>query len=225
MTRLIRLAFRSTLTLAIGLLLASAQARAESIAAGGPCAVAPEREPCAGGACSGETSEVRNRFDPSDVGADDAGGQRSAAAPVAPGFSGPGSCADPSAGCGSPSTSPRLANSTPPSPSPSLSGISEPPAAPIVRTPPDPPIPAAPPSAPAGGLVKSPPTPAPTTGQIAVNAPPPAPIPVPATPAVLPPPPAAPPAPPAAAPPAPPPPPTVTEPPPTPVLPPGVPQP
>jgi hypothetical protein len=206
--RPIRFALRSTLALAIALLLSSWAARAESIAAGGPCAVAPEREPCAGGACSSESSKVRNRFDPSDVGADDAGDTRVAPAPAAPDFSGPGSCADPSAGCGNPHSNPRLASNTPPSPP--LSGISGPPAAPIVPNPSGPPIPAAPPGPPAAGVITSPPPPAPPAVPIAAN---------------LPPPPAAPRTPPATTPPAPPPPPTVTEPPPAPVLPPGVPQP
>lgn len=222
MSPVIRFAFRSIMALAIALLLSSSPARAESIAAGGPCAVAPEREPCSGGACSSEDSEVRNRFDPSEVGSEDAGDGRDASAPVPPDFSGPGSCADPSAGCGNPRISPRLASAIRPQPSPS--GISGPPAAPLVPNPSDPPIPAAPPSPPTGGVLAPLPTPAPPTVPIAAN-PPPAPTPLPAPPAVSTPPPPVPPAPPAAVPPAPPPPPTVTEPPPAPVLPPGIPQP
>jgi hypothetical protein len=223
-TRLIRFAFRNILAVAIALPLAPATALAESIAASGPCAVAPEREPCAGGACSSETSNVRNRFAPLDVGANDTGDDRDASAPVAPDFSGPGSCADPSAGCGSPSTIPSLARNTVPAPSPSAIGA--PPAAPIVPNPSETPIPAAPPGPPAAGAINSPPTSAPPVVPVAANLPPPpAPTPIAAPPAISLPPPAAPPAPPAATPPAPPPPPTVTEPPPAPILPPGVPQP
>ncbi|RIK94592.1 MAG: hypothetical protein DCC71_23500, partial [Proteobacteria bacterium] len=40
-----------------------------SLAASGPCAVVPQRDPCAGGACSRLGSALRKRFTPDDVAA------------------------------------------------------------------------------------------------------------------------------------------------------------
>ncbi len=221
MIPILRFVVRTPLALAIAVLLCSAAARAETVARGGACAATAQRELCASGACTDESGKARTRFSPEDVASNDADDRVTDGPPDAADFSGPGTCADPSVGCGNP-RSVRVVASSPTSQPTPASPTAVPPAAPITPAPPTAPIPSSPP----GGGIVSPPTP-PTPLPIPpapVVAPPPAPptppTPPPAPPAPPPPAPPAPPAPPPA-----PPPPIVVEPPPTPVLPPGVPQP
>ena len=63
MTHPARLFFPSAATLAVALLLSGPRAQAAGVAAPGPCAVAADRDPCAGGACT-KSSKARNRFTP-----------------------------------------------------------------------------------------------------------------------------------------------------------------
>lgn len=100
------------------------------IAPAGPCAEAPTRSPCAGGACVSD-APARSRFDPIDVAAagDGAGGPPP---PQAEPFRGPGSCADAGTPCGD---GPLIAaNEMPPIPSPGDGsggpGVVEPPVTP-----------------------------------------------------------------------------------------------
>ena len=151
-----RFAVRSALALAIVLLFSSALAQAGGGVPGGACATTAQRELCAAGACTDERGKVRSRFSPEDVGADDAGDDIDNAPPEAVDFSGPGTCADPSVGCGNPGTARALA-SNPQSQPPTSNPKSGPPAAPIT---PNAPAPPAPPSPPTGGHY-SPPTPPP----------------------------------------------------------------
>jgi hypothetical protein len=200
----LRLASRCVwrLVLVAALALAPGAAWAElSIAPGGPCAVAPDRDPCAGGACAKGSAKLRSRFSPADVASGPAEIAEITGSPAPPEFSGPGSCADPSAGCGNPGPRPVAAaggpgtdpNVPPPAPPPGTNpGTPPPPSPPNGGGPPNPPAP--PPPAPSTPEPPSPPAPPP-------------PLPEPEPPA------------------APPPPPGVQEPPPGPVLPPGVPSP
>jgi hypothetical protein len=217
-------------------LVAGLPAAAElDIASAGPCAVAP-RDACGDGACSSRSAKLRSRFSPAEVAS--APGADGGTSPAPPEFSGPGSCAEPGAGCGDPSTR-SLAAAIPQAPSPGQSGVGPippavaPPPSGGVPNPPSPPLPPSsgtpPPAPPApnpgdtAGGPPSAPSPAPPP-PVAPPPPPPPPAPtVPSSPATAPPPPpplasADPPAPP-------PPPPGVVEPPPAPVLPPGVPVP
>jgi len=152
-----QLAVRSSLALAIVLLLSSALAQAGGVAPGGTCAATARRDLCAAGACSDEIGKARTRFGPEDVGADDSGDDIEAAPPEAADFSGPGTCADPSVGCGNP-RAPRTVASNPQSQPPTPDPKSGPPAAPITPDPPAPPVPPAPPAPP---VVASPPPPPP----------------------------------------------------------------
>jgi len=121
-----------------------------AIAPGGPCAVAPQRDPCAEGACTSRGARLRGRFSPDAV--SDAGPtedvQHPAPAPLQ--FQGPGSCVDPSTGCGKPrvievvrfeAPSPVLASGPPPAPPPTvMPGAPTPPAPPAARPPSPPPV-------------------------------------------------------------------------------------
>lgn len=211
--------------LAIAVWLAAPAAFAEvPIAPGGPCAVAPQRDACAEGACTKMRSKARGRFSPGEVaeGGETNGGEQ---LPSPPPFDGPGSCADPSNPCGDPAvvTLNRIEQ-------PSPEGPDIPPVAP---PPNDPPAPPTPPASPPVASNPTPPTPPPPTTPPGGTPPPPAPPTPPSPPPVSapPPPPPAPPAPPVPTPPPPPDrgpppaPPVVVEPPPGPVLPPGVPTP
>jgi hypothetical protein len=215
----VRFAVRSTLAIAIAWLFLPGSTRAEGVAAGGACARTEQRELCAAGACTDESGKARSRFSPEDVGSGDASDDI-ADAPDAPDFAGPGTCADPSVGGGSPRTVNVVASAPPQSPPTPVSNAS-PPAAPSTHPAPAPPSPPAPTVTPAPPPVPTPAPPAPPVAAAPPPAPPAAPpAPTPTTPPLPPP------APPAVpAPPTPPPPPVVVEPPPAPVLPPGVPQP
>jgi hypothetical protein len=191
---------------AAGLLLfvSPVAAHAESgLAAAGPCAVAPERDPCAEGACAREGARVRGHFSPASIGSDDDASGEGAPPTIA--FQGPGSCVDPSNRCGDAAVVSLQA--APAAPTPPV-GVVIPPVAPTPDTPPSPPAPPTPDVA--GGPPTPPTPPAPAPGPVVTPpAPPPPPAAAPAAPT--------PPAPPA-------PPPGVVEVPPAPVLPPGVPQ-
>lgn len=100
------------------------------IAPAGPCAEAPTRSPCAGGACVSD-APARSRFDPIDVAAA-GGGAGGPPPPQAEPFRGPGSCADAGTPCGD---GPLIAASEmPPIPSPGDEsggpGVIEPPVTP-----------------------------------------------------------------------------------------------
>jgi len=186
-----------------------------SVAAGGPCAVAPQRDPCADGACNRYGAKARGSFSPDGVSAGGSGGDGDGDTPAPPAFTGPGSCADPSAGCGAF----RQVASAPTFRAPSDQPLT--PVAPPVAPPPPavtPPTPPVPPTTPGGTGVNPPPVAAPPIPSPPIASAPPAPAP-PSAPPIAPPPPA----PPVTR--APPPPPVVVEPPPGPVLPPGVPSP
>jgi hypothetical protein len=166
--------------LAIGTL--AAQARAEdrfAVAPAGPCAVAPDRDPCAGGACSSRAARIYDRFLPGDV----AGGADATSdpPPELPSFGGPGPCADPSAGCGTPGIvrPGQLASNdvggtvtlpgTPPPTAPPPNGNGGSPTPP----PPPPPAPPAVPTAPPAPPAPSPPAPpAPPTPPVVIEPPP-----------------------------------------------------
>lgn len=151
-----------------------------ALAPAGPCAVVPERDPCAGGACNRESVRVQDRFQPADVAA--AADLASEVPPELPSFSGPGSCADPSAGCGSPGfrgdqvanndTPPgggiHLPGTPPPTAPPPTSGGGGPPTPP----PPPTPTPPSPPVAPPPPLPVAPAPPAPPTPPVVVEPPP-----------------------------------------------------
>lgn len=165
--------------LAIGTL--ATQARAEerfAVAPAGPCAVAPDRDPCAGGACSSRGARIYDRFQPGDV----AGGAdaTSEAPPELPSFGGPGPCADPSAGCGTPGfvRPGQLASNdvggtvnlpgTPPPTAPPPGGGGGP-----TPPPPPPPAPPAVPTTPPVPPAPSPPAPpAPPTPPVVIEPPP-----------------------------------------------------
>jgi len=212
-----------------------------AIAPGGPCAIAAQRDPCAGGACNRDGAKARGRLTPFGVAANGSG--NAADAPAPPAFSGPGTCADPSVGCGSAGTTvasmrdtgappPGAGHTVPTAPPPSATPTPAPPPTPGTSQPPavtppppappvgsvtaTPPVPSAPGSTSGSGMPTPPAPPAPPSLPPIASAPPPTP---------------APPAPPVAPPPPTPPggrgptPPVVVEPPPGPVLPPGVPTP
>jgi len=87
--------------LAIAVSLAAPAARAEvTIAPAGPCAVAPQRDPCAEGSCAKSGAKARGRFSPDGVASDGRGISSDDLPPAPATFDGPGSCADPSTGCG-----------------------------------------------------------------------------------------------------------------------------
>jgi hypothetical protein len=158
-----RLFVRSAAILTVALLLSAPAAQAAEVAAAGPCAVAPDREPCAGGACAKSSARTRNRFSPEEVASNAAPGPRTAPLPNPNSFTGPGTCADPSAGCGPPRTERVVASVTTPRP-PSSGSFGGPPSAPTTPSAPAPPVPPAPPSS-------TPPSPPPT-----VVEPPPGPV-------------------------------------------------
>jgi hypothetical protein len=202
-----------------------ALAEVDAIAPAGPCAFSPQRDPCAEGACSKTGAKVRGRFSPASV-ASEGGGDASNQVPPPETFDGPGSCVDPSTGCGDPVVV-RVTRFEQPSPA-------EPDLPPFAPPPNEPPAPPLPPSPPPVASNPTPPTPPPPTVPGGNTQPPPPSPPTPPSPPPVsapPPPPPAPPAPPVPAPPPPPDrgpppaPPVVTEPPPGPVLPPGVPTP
>jgi hypothetical protein len=149
---------------------AGAEGTRVPVAPAGPCATAPERDPCAGGACKRQHVRIQERFHPGDV----AGAAETAsdAPPELPSFSGPGSCADPSAGCGTPGFRNQIASNDPlPGSAATLPGtpppVAPPPTSggggpPILPPPPPPAPPAAPPPAPPSPpvVVEPPPGPA-----------------------------------------------------------------
>lgn len=168
--------------LALGALASPAQAEDAgfSVAPAGPCAVAPGRDPCAGGACSRQGVRISDRFLPGDVAADAAVADD--APPDLPSFDGPGSCADPSAGCGTPGFSRpgQLASNDaggsvnppgtpPPSAPPPIAGGGGPLTPPSPPPPAPPAIPSAPPAPPAPA---TPPAPAPPIPPVVVEPPP-----------------------------------------------------
>lgn len=167
------LAFAATLVL--GAFGARAQAAERFVVAPpGPCAVVPDRDPCAGGACSSPGGRLSERFQPGDV----AGAAETASdtPPAPPSFAGPGPCADPSAGCGTPGyrSGPVASNAAPPG-----SGTSQPVAPPPTAPPPTsggggPPIPPPPPppAPPAPPAAPPPPPPPPTPAPPAPPSPP-----------------------------------------------------
>jgi hypothetical protein len=126
-----RLFCRSAATIAVAIFLSASVAQAVEVAASGPCAVAPDREPCAGGACAKSSAKARNRFSPDEVGAGPLAG-RNTPLPNPDAFSGPGTCADPSAGCGPPRTVTTAAVPR----APSSGGVAGPVAPPVPPTPP-----------------------------------------------------------------------------------------
>jgi hypothetical protein len=80
--------------------LAAPTARAAhwAVAAPGPCAEIPARDPCKEGACEGSNAPARGRFDPASVASGPA--RLPGPLPDASLFTGPGSCADSSNHCG-----------------------------------------------------------------------------------------------------------------------------
>jgi hypothetical protein len=225
---------RSAIALGVALLFAAPVVQAAGVAASGPCATAPDRDPCAGGACTKTSSKTRKRFSPEEVASETALEGREAPLPNADAFTGPGTCADPSAGCGEPRVETVTIASVPAPPrAPAPDVVPPPPAAPTTPDAPDPPIPpppvaSAPPSTPPPatpptppvGNPNTPPAPSPPTPPVVASPPPPPPAAPPAPPTAP-----LPPSPPPRTPPDPPAPPVVIEPPPGPVLPPGVPAP
>ena len=172
-----RLFLRSAATLVVALFLSAPSAQAGGVAAAGPCAVAPEREPCAGGACAKSSARARNRFDPEEVASEGKPDGPSAPLPNPNSFTGPGTCADPSAGCGPPRTERVVASVTAPRP-PSPESVPGPPAAPITPNPPAPPVPPPAPPVVAGPppVPPSPPPGTPPSPPPAVLEPPPGPV-------------------------------------------------
>ena len=102
------------------------------IAPAGPCAEAPTRSPCAGGACVSD-APARSRFDPIDVAAA-GGGVNGTPLPRAEAFQGPGSCADAGTPCGD--GAPRIAADDPPVEPPPIPSPGEEPGGPGVIEPP-----------------------------------------------------------------------------------------
>ncbi len=166
-----RFAVRSALAAAIALLVSSALAQAGEVAPGGTCAAAAQRDVCAGRACTDESGKARTRFSPDDVGSGDSEDDNGNAPPEAASFSGPGTCADPSVGCGNPRTPRTLASNAQAQPLPAQN--SGPPAAPITPGAPGPPVPPSPATPPAPPAPPAPPPPAPPVAPAPPAPPPP----------------------------------------------------
>jgi len=140
---------RAFTPLVISILLAAPAGAAElAIAPAGPCAIAPQRDPCAEGACTTRGAKVRGSFSPDSVA--DPGPTEALNGPTPPPmrFDGPGSCADPANGCGNPrvvdvvrfeAASPVVASGPPPAPPPTVIPNPPTPPPPPTRTPPSPP--------------------------------------------------------------------------------------
>ena len=158
------------MALLAGLLVAPGAGAETGIAPSGPCAAAADRDPCDGGSCSRHGAKVRGRFSPASVASDSTGD--SSDAPPPPSFEGPGSCVDPSTGCGDPTVvSLRRSDvgSEGPGPAPFVPAAPLPNETPAPPTPPAPVVAGGPPSPP------TPPTPNPSIDPPAPAAPPPAP--------------------------------------------------
>jgi hypothetical protein len=160
---------RAFLVLPLFACLAAPPASAEfAIAPGGPCAVAPQRDPCAEGACSNRNAKVRGRFSPDAVAAGEPSESVPHPTPAPLQFEGPGSCVDPSTGCGKPrvvdvvrfeAPSPVAASGPPSAPPPTvMPNPPTPPPAPIASNP-TPPAPPAPPVVPPVTSLPLPPAP------------------------------------------------------------------
>jgi hypothetical protein len=165
---------RAFALLALSFSLAAPVGAAElAIAPAGPCAVAPQRDPCAEGACSNRGAKVRGQFSPDAVA--EPGPSEALNGPTPPPipFNGPGSCADPATGCGKQrvvdvvrfeAASPVVASGPPSAPPPTV--------IPNAPTPPPPPT-AQPPSI---SLPPPPPTRTPPSPPVVVVEPPPGPV-------------------------------------------------